>query len=518
MPETLANLQKKILDYWNNFDNSQKTRMIITSVIMAAVAAIAIYFLTKPNYVPLLTINDSKNKSEIVRVLDSEGIRYKAGDLGRILVDSRDKTKAEFSLSVEGLTTSGMEFEDAWNLIEIASTESDKKRLWNNMLKQSIRAKLLMFDNIKDADIEIALPKETIFVEKSSDKAKASVIIVPTGEITREQAQAIVRVVASSIVGLEPADVTLVDNDLNELSIEGSDSYAGISSNQYQMKLKVKEEMEKSVKNLFGERSESFDTIRVVANPILDFDRKKSTTSEIKKPTDLEEAVVSEQTKKESLEDGQTASAPGTDSNPETGNVPGYPVGNSGNSTFDSKEETINRLFTEVLTEEEKSLGEIDFEKSSFAITFWFGQRIQDDSNLTSEFFTQVKQDISRATGIPEANISANKYKQSPVEITEKNTSEFIQELIDSYGVFAVMFLLLLGLIVVARPGKSGVGQKSVPAYAGGQAIDVLSEISDNIPSIDTSEKSEVKKQLEKFVKQKPDAVAQLLRNWLSEE
>jgi len=38
------------------------------------------------------------------------------------------------------------------------------------------------------------------------------------------------------------------------------------------------------------------------------------------------------------------------------------------------------------------------------------------------------------------------------------------------------------------------------------------------LPPINFEEHSEIKKQIENFVKQKPESVAQLLRNWLSED
>ena len=38
------------------------------------------------------------------------------------------------------------------------------------------------------------------------------------------------------------------------------------------------------------------------------------------------------------------------------------------------------------------------------------------------------------------------------------------------------------------------------------------------MPEIEMEERSEIKKQIDKFVRQKPDAVAQLLRNWLSDD
>ena len=40
----------------------------------------------------------------------------------------------------------------------------------------------------------------------------------------------------------------------------------------------------------------------------------------------------------------------------------------------------------------------------------------------------------------------------------------------------------------------------------------------ERIADIDTNVESEYKKQIEKFISEKPDAVAQLLRNWLSDD
>ena len=59
-------------------------------------------------------------------------------------------------------------------------------------------------------------------------------------------------------------------------------------------------------------------------------------------------------------------------------------------------------------------------------------------------------------------------------------------------------------------------GMEPQLATAGG--IGVSDELDEEIQKISYEEQSEVKKQIEKFVKEKPESVAQLLRNWLSDE
>jgi len=50
-------------------------------------------------------------------------------------------------------------------------------------------------------------------------------------------------------------------------------------------------------------------------------------------------------------------------------------------------------------------------ERSSMAISLWYGRRVQDESKLSEELINQVRIAASTATGILVENISVNKYK-----------------------------------------------------------------------------------------------------------
>lgn len=523
MPEFISNLQQKIKDLWKNLDKSQKSRVLLISAILVIAITVSIVILTRTTYVPLVTIDDTKDAAEIEKVLQDRGISYKPGEGNKIMVDERDKNKAEFALASSGITSSGMNFEDAWNLVSITSTESDKKQLWQNFKKNSLVAKLKMFDNVRDADVEVTMPENTLFFsEKSSNKPTAFVRIDPKGDISQEQVKGIVSVVSASIEGLDPNDVTVVDNNFNILSTDMSNSI-GDTSTQYKMKLKVKEELEKNIRVLYPSKSDSYDYISVVVNPVLEFDKQKTTKKEVGKPTDIDEAVVSNHTEKEELVNGSQGGIPGTDTNPGDGTTT-YPIEGGENSTYKKTTNDINRIFNETMTEIEKSQGNINFENSSVAVTLWYGQSVADDSSLTPEFLTQCQQVISGATNIPVSKISINKYKLAPVEESKEAVADKIKEYIDAYGYFALMLMLIVGLMIAVIPRKKKeedvVTEENLApelATAGGPQF-IVPEAEEPIPEISFEERSEVKKQIEKFVKEKPESVAQLLRNWLSDE
>ena len=82
------------------------------------------------------------------------------------------------------------------------------------------------------------------------------------------------------------------------------------------------------------------------------------------------------------------------------------------------------------------------------------------------------------------------------------------------------MLVLLIVMTIVAIPRKESVPAElqtaALEAAAGvpGQVDAASSEIID----INIEEQSELKKQIDKFAKENPDAVAQLLRNWIADD
>jgi flagellar M-ring protein FliF len=197
-------------------------------------------------------------------------------------------------------------------------------------------------------------------------------------------------------------------------------------------------------------------------------------------------------------------------------------MGSTDAQSYKKSDTTENFAYNESQKQSEKSLGEVIAEKTTAAITLQYGSRVPDDTKLTDEMIDQVKELVSGATGIPAANVAVTKMKIQPPSEVVPTLSETIQSLIADYGLLALLFLMLIALVIIALPRKS----KQVamePAFAGAEEIAAskynLNDIkTEPVPEIDIEERSEVKKQIEKFVQQKPDAVAQLLRNWLTDD
>lgn len=522
MPEFLTRLLKPLLDFWKGLDKSQKTRIFIITGIVVVSVSIGLFLITRPTYTTVINNASPEEVAAMQKILKEKGISYKlTEDKSGIIVNEKDSDEAHFELAT-GYSKNGLTFADALSNIKINTTESDKKHIWQQLDESDIARQLMLFQNIENADVTIVRPEKTLLIDDNNSKdAKASVVITPKDEISAKQAESIVKIVASSVEGLDPKNVTVVDNKGNVLNTDSGDGIEKTST-QYDMKKKYKNDLEKNVKEVLVGQLDSFDTAKVVVNPVLDFDTLTQSSKEYTNPNGADSgAITSRQETKENLKNGDTGGTPGVNSNP--GTTPSYPAGSDSSKSYNKSDVTENFQYNETNKQSEKSLGELIPERSSAAITLLYGNRVADDSKLNDEMITQVKNLTSRATGIPVENIAVSKLKIQPPVVEKPSTADTLKSLISSYGLLALLALMVIAFVIIALPKKSK--QKLEPAFAIDDDTALTSSKfaysdmrPDPVPEIDTEERSEVKKQIDKFVKQKPDAVAQLLRNWLTDD
>lgn len=524
MPEFLSRIIKPLIDFWKGLDKSQKTRIYITSGIAIVAIGLGLFMLTRPTYTTVIENAPVEDVAAMQKILTEKGIPYKLTEnKSGIIVNVEDSDKAHFELVSAGYPKNGLTFADALSNIKLNTTESDKKHIWQQLDESDIERQLKLFQNISDASVTIVRPEKSLFIDNSnSSDAKASVVITPKGEISPTQAESIVKIVASSVEGLSLENVTVADNKGNILNIENSNSGLNKASTQYEMKMQVKHDLEKNVREVLNGQFDSFDTAKVVVNPILDFDTLTESKKEISNPEGMDSgAIVSRQELKEDLKNGEAeGGTPGLDSNP--GTTPSYPMGSTESKSYKKSDTTENFAYNESSKQMEKAVGEVIPERTTAGITLLYGNRVLDDSKLTDEMINEVKGLVSAATGIPMANVAVTKLKIQPQVVEVPSMKDTIQAIISQYGLLAVLLLMLLALVIIALPRKTK-QKKLEPVFAAANEVTSskynMNDIKqDPVPEIDIEERSEVKKQIEKFVQQKPDAVAQLLRNWLTDD
>jgi len=522
MPEGIDKLLKKLKNFWTELEKGQKTRIYIMAAVIVAAIVLTLVITTRVNYVPLFDSTSDVNLQPVVNYLTENGIKFEKGD-NQIFVDSRKKKDIEFDLTTQGIVSPEVTFADTWSKLSLTATEADKENLWKNYLTNDLVYKLKKFDNVENATIQYSKPEKTYWAKKNDeDQGSAYVMLKTYKALTSDQVEAAARVVAASL-GIPVDRITIVDHNLNLLTRSDQSSDLVRASTQDEMRRQRQMELEDKVYDHFKigvVQNANFDTMSVSANPVLDFDTQKSVSKIYTAPDENGTGFVkNKETLSETLINGEAGDIPGTDTNPSS--IPSYQTGENGTSQYNKEQLVEDRLFNETNQETEKALGHLVSEKSTMSITLWYGKNVQTADGFTEEYLSEVRRLAQDATGVPMSNITVSIQKLVPEPTPEVKLTDTLTQLLDRFGFYALMLILLIVMVITAMPKKKPAVAALQAATAEGITDGKAAEpdqSKDEIKDINIEEQSELKKQIEKFVQQNPDAVAQLLRNWIAED
>ena len=124
--------------------------------------------------------------------------------------------------------------------------------------------------------------------------------------------------------------------------------------------------------------------------------------------------------------------------------------------------------------------------------------------------------------GIPTNNISVSIQRLVPDVVAEIETGMKVSSFVEQYGLYLLMAVLLIMMVIILAPRKkkeaSPESEAAGEAALAGSPYTVSARIGQDLPDLEFEEKDEYRIQIAKFIKSKPEAVAQLLRNWLSDD
>lgn len=533
MADRVKQIPARLLEWWNKFTSKQKT--VIVSVAAGVVVAVAILMtmITRPQYETLIVCETTKEAAEIKDLLDGESIKYNISNDGfTIQVLKEDLSDATLLLGANNYPTYGYGIDNVFDG-GFSSTEADKSKKYKLYMEDKMEKDLAANELVDSANATLSIPEDdgTLIAEK--EEAYASIILTLNGEMSNETAASLARFVATALGNKTTENIVLLDSTGNLLfSGEDDASTSGGASNR----LSFKSQYETLVKNEIKDAlviPKIYDNVQVVPNLALDWSVINEVTHEYYAPDGQTQGVYSHEENFESESSGGNGGVPGTDANDQDVEDT-YVIDQTGVTQSTQAEYSRDYLPNERITTTDQAGGAILYDTSSLGITA-IHYVVYNEADLRTQGLldgmtfdefrlansdrvkTDVDQDIynvvAMATGIPVGNISIVAYDE-PLFIEDDSTGVTASDIIQ-IGLI-ILILGLLGFVVFRsmRPEKTEEPEEEL-------SLDGLlqsTQEAQGLEDIDLGEKSEVRTLIEKFVDESPDAVANLLRNWLTED
>jgi flagellar M-ring protein FliF len=223
------NVLSSALLKWRKFTQGDK-QVLVLALLATVVASVIVIMLwtASQGYRPLYGNQENVETSQVIEVLEAEGIYYRLeSTTGMILVADDQLGKARMLLAARGVKAkvpSGMDELDSSSLGTSQFMEQAKYR---HGLEGELARTIMSLKGVRSARVHLAIPKRSLFIRQQPELPTASVMVQlhPGAVLTQSQVEAVVNLVAGSVTGMLTSGVKLVDQEGQFLS-------AGLSENQ----------------------------------------------------------------------------------------------------------------------------------------------------------------------------------------------------------------------------------------------------------------------------------------------
>ena len=525
----------QLREYVGKMSRGSKIRLVILFVLVIALAVVAVSLFSRTTYATLYNAQDQAEQGAIQAALREMGVPFRNDGL-KILIPEDRVMEVKGDLAVQGLLGPGSpDLSIGQGAAGFAVTESHAKWLYAAQDAENIRKSILSSPRISSAYVDVKPGETSPFRIQTGVKAATAAIMVTVkggGMLTLQEAQTIAEYVRGVVPGIEYENISITDSNLNHYKVGEETMDLGTEMDtrvalKMMLQGQLQSQVEQIIAPIFG-----VDNIKVTARIELNWDKVVRESVKFDPPVAGELdgiARSSSEVWEASRKDGETGGIPGTDSNA-MGTVE-YPYGTLADGALyekrlDDKNFEINET-REIIEKAEGTISEINV-----AVTI---NMLAVDEDYTE----QVRNLIVRGLGVSQANVSVERmpfgYSDTSLEdaqqaLAEQEALARRQELIETIIRWAVILLLglMLMLIVwtIVRAVKPPPEPEPVPVLVGA-GIDYIAGDEDEFEDIEGEpvyEEVELQKkptgleQIERFIDRDPSAVAQLLRNWLSDE
>lgn len=535
MKDRIKEIPTRVIEFWKKYSSRQKTIVIAIICVVLVAIGVTAYLVSRPTWSQFQRYSSIDDANAMATALTDAEITYKASDDGLTLyVHDEDMTNALYAMSDNGLTDKGYTWDDAFDN-SMSTTESEKSQKRVLALQSSIQKSLMNYSFIDGADVFIDIPESSYSVldEKEDTSVTALITVEDSKKDSLDEGTSVALAGwLANAVGTDAEHVIINDTEGNCIyngATEGSLGTA-ITGGTAEYCEKLRNTIASNVTALLVK--DNFDDVQVGTQGIRFNMNYTETLSKTYSVAEGREYGYPTNFYSYKSEGGSgSGGEPGTASNDDDTDY----VFNSGTSSSSVEIEKLQDLLTDETIENIKQeTPAIEYAESSLGIValryrIYKEEELEADGTLDNQTFEEFmaanseRQEIqlsdteinliAMATGVDATRISVMAY-EVPKFVEKTDTGRGIADYL--MIILAVLIIALLIYVVVRGTAPVKVAEEE-PELSVEQLLATTKE-NQSLEDIEFSDKSETRRMIEKFVDENPEAVAQLLRNWLNDE
>lgn len=480
---------------WERLPGSQRLSIVVIGGALIAVVILVGTWASREEFAVLYGNLDPEDAGSVVEELRSQNVPYKLSNGGRTVAVPQERVyDTRLALASSGLPSSGGQGYELLDSSKLGWTDFMQKLQFRRALEGEIARTIQSLEAVAQARIHVVIPEPSLFSdEQRPPTASVMLRLRPGGTLREGEVRGIVHLVASSVEGLSPDQVTVIDTRGRLLSSPSDpQDLLGSSTDQLALARSIEEGLARKAQTALEQvLGPNKAVVRVSAD--VDFERAERT----REVYDGENPVVrSEQRSEQSTADAGTVESSTTN----------YEISRTVERIVDTPG-SVKRLTASVFVDG-------TYEVAENGDRTYVPRASDEMQKLTALIKNAIGYDSQRGDELTVENIAfdATEMEQTRQALEQSQKMERMREY-GSIGVTAVLglgaLLLLWRLVGRARVGLAQAQTAVRQEAEAGPGTALVPRRGEDAQSAE--------RRLRQVTQESPEAIARVVRAWLTE-
>ena len=517
---------------WGRLTRAQRLTLLGAAALAVALVVAFLLFGRSPEYAVAYSNLREEDAAAIVAKLKEAKIPYELVERGTIRVPANQVNEVPLLVAAAGLPQrgngAGMEM---FNQPHLGMTEFAERVNYQRALEGELARSIMRLDAVESARVHLVLPQPTLFLANQREPTASVVLTLKPGRrLDPSQVAGITQLVASSVEGLKPENVNVVDSNGALLSERGTASDpARQTGTRQDVQRALEQRLEADVTRMLA-RVVGPDKAIVRVSADLDWDQYEA-NSETYSPDGKPPQVRSQREQRESQtqQGGAPGGVPGADAN-----IPTYAAVQAagGESRAERQDTQTNYELSKTVEKLVRAPGGIRRLSVAVAIDSAAITDPQQADALSRLVATAAGLDTNRGDLVTFTSLPFSAQPPVSPELEAlRQREQWLQML--RLGALILGPLVVVALVwLILRRGRS---RQAAPAIsvepvappllapaetvaAATEAVAAAATAGELTPSKEDLQYANVQRELSEMARNDPEAVAGLIRAWLAEE
>ncbi len=279
MQDFFEKVYRNFLDFFNGLEPAKRVGMVALSVLIAGAVATMLVWATKTRYEVLYTDLNREDAKKISVLLEEKRIPYQtSNDSKTIMIPKEQVNRFRLEIATLGVNFSGTVGYEVFDKQSFGTTSFVQKVNKQRALEGELVKTIKYIRGISRARVHLSIPESSPFVSEKRPPSASVVIELDRGvELTKAEIQGMAHLVSSSVEGMRPDAVVILDDRGKRLSENMGDSVSAQASNRMALETQLNSKYEKQIEEIL---SRVVGEGRVIAKVAVQMDFTESVSTE----------------------------------------------------------------------------------------------------------------------------------------------------------------------------------------------------------------------------------------------